>query len=62
MARCKGSGREYKPCLSSWEFDNDSYILEHGMNGTYRKYHDLCADCAIAECMAKTDSQKLELP
>ena len=51
MATCKYCGRQFSPSVAESEYDSDSYICNHSLEGTYGCFDGLCAEFAITECM-----------
>ena len=52
MAVCTRCGRRYNPSLAEEDYDNDTYIRENNLEGTYGNFTNHCAGCAVEEVMA----------
>lgn len=52
MAVCASCGKTYDPDIDEKKYDNDSFITDHNLEGTYGNFIDECAKCAIRECMS----------
>lgn len=59
MAQCLRCGNEYDEDTVEYEYDNNDYICDSNLEGTYGNFIGYCANCA-ADIAADSYPQGLE--
>lgn len=52
MPRCVCCGKKFNYDRQEEIYDEDDFITEHDLEGTYGNFIDMCAECAIDEAMS----------